>query len=312
MDNRDCILINNFEDLGKNFLKKAMNFAVKKEFQKSYEFLKEGLLYVTCDCQRGIWFEDFENNKNENLFNDIENYTSNHYEYFFVKSYVLSYSEDKIKLYSALESVEKCLKIEEEEESYLIKSRIHGELEEYEKANECILKASNLNNTSRSKYRLGRLREFQFNQYGIDNLFTSFIENPSSACCAEKLQQAFRKRELILNYKDQFESNPLIDSFENDNSFPFLLKYSLHFRKQLIEKEKINIVNSFIEIIKLNEGLFLIDDNNFFDLNEDDFDEQEDDNYSNYDSSEDYSFNDEYYNDNLDMDQQSPEFWDSL
>ena len=86
----------------------------------------------------------------------------------------------------------------------------------------------------------------------------------------------------------------------------------MHFRKQLIEKEKINIVNSFIEIIKLNEGLFLIDDNNFFDLNEDDFDEQEDDNYSNYDSSEDYSFNDEYYNDNLDMDQQSPEFWDSL
>jgi len=31
-----------------------------------------------------------------------------------------------------------------------------------------------------------------------------------------------------------------------------------------------------------------------------------------YDDSYDNGFNDEFYNDQLDMDQQSPEFWDSL
>ena len=59
MNNKDCIKVNDLETLGKNYLKMAVDFALKKEFQKSFEFINLGLEYLTCDCQRGTCYNNF-------------------------------------------------------------------------------------------------------------------------------------------------------------------------------------------------------------------------------------------------------------
>lgn len=307
MNKLQCVKTNNFEVLGKNYLEKAVNFAIKKEFQKSYEFIKEGLDFLTCDCLRGSWYNNFENLEVE-IFNDIENNTTNHNEYFFVKSFILSFSEDKMKLYSALDAIEKYLNVIVDEYGFFIKGRVFNALEEFEKSFESYSQALILSNNPRNKYRIGRLKEFKMEEFGIDDLYLSFIENPSSNCCAENLQNYFQKRKLSLNYSDEFSSNILLNYFENKSSLNFGIKYMITFNNQLQNSENTILINDFIKIINLNEEVFIPKKNIEIEL-DDDNDSYNSDEDSNYNS---YGSGDDYYDDSLDMDQQSPEFWDNI
>jgi hypothetical protein len=295
------------DDIGKYYFSKALTFALNNEFGKAYEFFKEELDILTCDCQRGWLNPNAETNKK--LFNDINVKHNPHFEYYFVKAYIMSYEEDKKSQYVALEAIDKYLEVKDDEYGNYVKGKILLSLNENQQAFHCFENASLHGTNSRLLYRLGRTKEQLLEQRGLDKLYYSFIQNPSSACCARVLKKYMigRGNELVL---DDYETNPLLIAFNNEEeewNFQFLyeklLKCQLKNNNDLpFEVNNTETINSFVQGIKNNSELFV---------------EEIKDNYNHYD---DYNLYDDYthphdspyYNDALDMDQQSPEFWDSL
>ena len=311
MNNIDCIKSQNFEDLGKNFFEKAVAFTLAHEFSKAFEYLKEGLSFLTCDCQRGKWYEKFEQTDIE-IFNDIEHSDVNHAEYFFVKAYLLSHSENTMKLYSALDAVNKYItNNSKDSDGYYVKGKILNELELFEEGFNCYLQASEISENKRLQYRIGRIKELKLGEFGIDLLYSSFIENPSSICCAENLHTAFHHKELELVIDPKHSANPLLQSFIINKDMIFFITYLKTFSRQLDNPDLKVELNEFLETLARNATLF---DNQTEDEDED---EDDDDDENDYNSSYSYEsssnpMDSEFYNDSLDMDQQSPEFWDDI
>ena len=94
MDKIDFVRRNNFEKIGKYYFEKAVNFVLERDFGKAYEFFKEGLDYVTCDCGEK-WIEKISNQVTT-FFVDIENSDSNHVGYFFSKAFLYSYFNNRL------------------------------------------------------------------------------------------------------------------------------------------------------------------------------------------------------------------------
>ena len=294
------------ENLGKYYFKKGIDFVTKKEFGKAYEFLKEGLGYFTCDCEFQNWHEKYKVSLAK-IFFDIENSNVNHSEYFFTKALLLSYTQDKKWLYVALESIEKYEETAVDEYTFYIKGKIYYNLDLYEKAYECVIKATSFSNNHRLNYRIGRLKEEYLKQNGTSFIFLSFSENPSSGCCAKELKRVYQNYNLNLQIIEEYIDNELIKEFTNNkSSVLFRFTYEKAFAEQIKNPKSIKLINDFISFIEFNSSSFIPEI-----IDEDDLDDD-------YDYSDDYSddspssYDSPYYNDALDMDQQSPEFWDSI
>lgn len=291
------------EDIGKHYLSKALTFALNNEFGKAYEFFKEGLNILTCDCKMGWLNPNAETNKK--IFDDINVNHTPHFEYYFVKAYILSYEDDKKSQYLALEAIEKYLEVQNDEYGNYVKGKILLALDENQAAFEFFEKASKYATNSRLNYRLGRTKEQFLEQRGLNELYFSFVQNPSSPCCARVLKKHMKERGKLLRI-DEGETNPLLIAFNSDEeSMFFLFLYQKLFKSQhdigvMDNDEAITeILNSFIKGIENNRELFVLRDY------EDAYDEPD---YDDYKHQTDWT----HYNDNLDMDQQSIEFWNQF
>lgn len=224
MGNIELIRQNNLEQLGKYFLRKGVNFAIENSFGKSYEFLKEGLDLLTCDCTIGNW-RDAYSKSSKNIFYDLHIKNVHHHEYYFTKAYIMSYETDKKELYLALDSIEKYLEITEDEYGYYVKGKILAGLEEYEEALKNLYFAREIRDSLRLQYKIGRLKEKQLNGSGIAEILKSFLSNPSSTCCVRILQKHSKQHCIELEY-DEVNDNALINSFlREDNEYNFQLLY---------------------------------------------------------------------------------------
>ncbi|MBS1649208.1 MAG: hypothetical protein JSR09_05825 [Bacteroidetes bacterium] len=294
------------DDIGKYFFSKAVTFAFNNEFGKAYEFFKQGLDILTCDCQRGWLKPNTEINKK--VFDDINVKHIPHFEYYFVKAYIMSYEGDKKSQYLALEAIDKYLEVKDDEYGNYVKGKILLALNENQQAFESFEIASSNGTNPRLLYRLGRTKEQLLEQRGLDELYYSFIQNSSSACCARVLKKYMKERgnELVLN---ENETNPLLIAFNNDeDEWKFQRLYEKLFKSQLennnpFEAGNTETINSFIQGIKNNSELFV--------------EEIEDDYEGEYYDEPDYDYYEDqtdwtHYDDNLDMDQQSIEFWNQF
>ncbi|MEP1140639.1 MAG: hypothetical protein ABJH44_10475, partial [Balneola sp.] len=161
---------------------------------------------------------------------------------------------------------------------------------------------------SRLKYRIGRTNEQHLDTFGLDELYQSFDINPSSACCARVLKKYMKKRKIKLPV-DSSNENPLILSFiGSEDKWKFDSLYEKYLSNKYLDgdfpfgqTETLPVITSFINEVREKQDLFVVDD-----------EEYEDRDYYDYHNDYTHPHDSPYYNDDLDMDQQSPEFWDSL
>ena len=302
MDKFKLIKINNLDRLGKYYFEKAINFTSDKEFGKAHEYLKEGLDSLTCDCLRYDWYKDI----NENTFIDIDNHFTNKNDYYFVKAFFLSYKTDLKSLYLALDAIDNYLNyITNEDYGYFIKGKILVGLKEHEKAYDFFKKALHIKPNSRNCYYFGRIKEKVLKQNSLDLIFDSLKQNHTSLCGWQFFKERFDFYNISMT---GHEDNILFNSFiEKDNVTDFTKLLSNTIESSIDNESNIKIISDFLEIVKKYSYTFSgnFDDDNNWDLNPynpNNFEE----NY--YNSSESES----YYNDQLDMDQQSQDFWESL
>ena len=202
------------ESIGKHYLSKAVSFAMKKEFGKSYEFFKEGLDILTCDCIRGGWLKAYSDSE-KILFDDINVSHTPHFEYYFVKAYMMSYEEDKKNLFLALDAIDRYLETNEDEYGYYVKGKILVGLDDPREAFECFMSASMFGvDNQRLLYRIGRTKE-QLEENGLEELYYSFKKNPLSACCTRVLKKSIKDRGNTLSLIEG-ETNVLLVAFNSD------------------------------------------------------------------------------------------------
>jgi len=314
----------NKQDLGKYFLKKAIGFALDGKFNISAEFIKEGLSFLSCDCEIGNW-KDSYNISNKTILDDVLINKAQSIQYLFVKAFIYSFEKEKKELYVALDSIEKYLKyaktkvetgfineyILSEDDIYfinLIKIKILIGLGEYEKAYGYLgwIKSS----YCAYYFYMGILSSKLSNYNELEFFYNSFCNNPYSACCIQKLRESFIRRNFELE-KNPYDQNVLIklfldsdlnnDFFQRFQKLNRVLKFDIDNILKGIDNNT-NELKEFIEYINLYDSRFskLNQANIYDDLPE-------------MDELDSYGWGQEnYYNEDLDIDQQSQEYWDNL
>lgn len=273
------------DSIGKYFFSKAVSFALNKEFGKAYEFFKQGLDILTCDCVIADWLKPYTDS-DKKLFEDINIEHTPHFEYFFVKAYILSYENDKKNLYLALDAIEKYFLVNQDEYGFYIKGKILLGLNEPRNAFECFENASSFGNNSRILYRIGRTKEQLLEENGLEELYNSFIKNPSSVCCARNIKKYMKERgnSLVLN---EGETNDLLIAFNNDeDEWKFQSLYEKLLESQIENDDNLPfeiedntpIINGFIQGVKENVDIFI----------EEELEEEYEEDYDHYDSNDYY------------------------
>lgn len=250
------------EGLGRYFLKKAVDFAIEKSFGKSYEYIKEGLDILTCDCNRGGWRTKFIDS-DKSIFSELIINYPEIIEYYFVKAYLLSFEENKTDLYIALDAIEKYISKRKDEYGFYIKGKIFLSLGEYSDAFEQFKKASEFKESARILYRIGRIKEQFLNKYGLENLYKSFDINPSSSCCTRTLKKFLNEKKAFIHVDDK-EKNKLIIAFGKlKDSKVFDALYEKYLNHEYVDydlpwpmEKTLPEIIRFVDFVRENSGAF--------------------------------------------------------
>lgn len=255
---KEYINKNDYDSIGKDFLKTAVKYAFEGDVFTSYTFIQLGLDNLTCDCFIGDWFGSQQMSKEIHL--KAIKY-SNTKEFYLCYSFMFLYSE-KVDGYldDALNFIEKYLKISPDYLGFYLKGRILAGKDLDEEALKMYEKSYELDNSSRILYRIGRLKEV-IGVNGIEELYKAAIQNQQSICCCRVLKGITHKRNIINHVKKS--NNPLIVSFldskieewEFQKLFKNLIKYDF---SDLVELEKNKkIIDEFYLFLRSNTNIYL-------------------------------------------------------
>ena len=292
MTNLDFFKNKDRENFGHYFIEKALNFALEKEFGKSFEFIIEGLNFLTCDCQIREALDTIESK--EDLFNDIENSTSNQTEYLFTKAYFMSFGKTKKELILAFEAIKKYQEFGGKDFEYgqYIKGDILAALNYPNEALDCYLESDMRAisfSSARINFKIGKISERFIDSNGLCELYASFIENPSSSCCAEALRKSTTYHDLKLKIEDNASNNNLLKLFikkvDDKEDKNFITEYRNLINE--ISENNIQIVQDFIDTLKSNHKLFIYGKEDEF-YGDDDVEEEDENDWNNFSSYRDY------------------------
>ncbi|HNV80295.1 MAG TPA: AAA family ATPase [Tenuifilaceae bacterium] len=308
---------NNNERIGDLYFKNAIESIVCGDFHAAYNELLVGFETVSCDC----YLSQLIKNKYDEIVYSLNNnpISCTLFELDFIRAVIYffidsgNYGVAQNGTYQkALSFIDSYLEIFPESDiAHYLKGRVLVGFENYETVFEELELALSLKETARTHYRLGRIKEQKLNMYGVDHLYKSVLMNPTSLCSLRWFKNCCDNR-LI-----KFETNTnklLVNSFNNKETDEFIEIVDHLLLEGNIELSDCTIlpvstaVTNFLESLESDENLFIPSDFDFD--NEDFFSDNED-----YTSDQDDYFrlsDNPYYDDNLDMDEQSPDFWDSL
>lgn len=252
------------EDLGKMYFQKGVYFFNRYEFGKASEFFKEGLDFVTCDCPVGVW----KNRLNEVFYILAEKHEESliyNNDYLFSLAFLLSSEENNSLLNKGLNAINQYLKNEGEDEyGYYVKGRIFMNLKEFENSLVEFEYARSNWDSARLRYQIGRIKEHEFNENGIEDLFYAFHNNPSSVCCGRRLYKYLKRRFKHLKILSEGYENPLLRLFNdnykyviNDYEYIFLVEYNKLSKRGKGENisnknELYLIIDEFLTVIRYN------------------------------------------------------------
>lgn len=301
----------NLDALGRKFLEECIDYALIKDFGKSYLCAKKGLELITCDCVSHGWKKNYDNS-DKHLFDELIINYQNPEEYFFVKAFILSYEEELISLYLALDSINKYSLIKNNSAGDYVKSRILSKLHKHKEAFEILWSLSISDETSKIFYQMGRIEEEHLNKNGLENLFHAFQRNPTSPCCLRNIKKYALSRDV--KFPENNGSILMKYFMKHEDELKFQEIYESYLFDQInSKKHPYRNENTLKEIEMFTEEMFKISSNYLDEINGTQSDDNEIDvDYDDLDLKYPKSSYNEYYNDSLDLDQQDPEFWDNL
>ncbi|WP_296622862.1 hypothetical protein [Marivirga sp.] len=222
---RKLIERSNFQGLGKHYFKKAMEKILINDFDNASMYIKEGLNYLSCDCNNDKWVEqsgivtivDWEDFFSKGLKTSSDSYL-------FTFSYLSLFSPDSyIKKYinHSLSAINKYLENNDCKYGYYVKARILTHNNEVHKAIAIFKdKFEYPSNPPLVKYRLGRLDE---SLEGFISLIEAFMSNPSCSCTIREIYERFHEkvdsngRRIIKN--ENYIKGKLCKAFSVNNNF---------------------------------------------------------------------------------------------
>ncbi|SFT51250.1 hypothetical protein SAMN04489724_1082 [Algoriphagus locisalis] len=311
MDIIELIERRNLDELGRRFLEESIDYALIKDFGKSYLCAKKGLEIITCDCVSHGWKKNYDNS-DKHLFDELIINYQNPEEYYFVKAFILSYEEELTSLYLALDSINKYSSLKKNSTGEYVRSRILSKLQKHKEAFEILWSLSISDETSKTFYRMGRLEEEHLNQNGLENLFHAFQRNPTSSCCLRNIKKYTLARDV--KFHDNNGSVLMKYFMKSEDEWKFQEVYESYlFDQRNSKKHPYNNENTLKEIEMFTEEMFKISSNYLDEINgTQSNDNNINVNYDDLDLRYPKSSHNDYYNDSLDLDQQDPEFYDNL
>lgn len=326
MINKNYVLTNNFEKIGDFYLEKGIAFFNENNFKASFEFFKLTLEFKSC-------LDELSANKiyvvKNGYISDFDK--KNNKEELFSAAFVKLFFESESDNFWALKYIDKYLIENDDFYGNLIKTVIfikdirgiyarenyHVE-EGIKKLNSYKINNSFLNNSISLYYKKINMKYAEIIHHNFVNNYTSY----NSLFLLDEIYLKCNNLNYINIDKKNFK-NALVRFFydKNRKTETFLSFYKDIIFKAIHKNGQLNyniikLVEEFVEVINLNSKIFIEIENStdsFYYLKiieEEDktnrmLEEAEIENF------EIYSGND-YYNENLDLDQQDPEFWDNL
>lgn len=301
------------ERIGDYFFNEAINSFIAGDFKETFNQLMLGFEEVTCDCELSRLVKKYSEDLKKSL--KLSSINCSPQELDFIRAVYFFFSDEYSK---ALPQIESFLEDNDESEiGHYLKGRICAGLENMEDAYSELEKALSIKETSRVLYRIGRYKEQISEDFGINQLLQSVIINLSSLCSNRWLKDCADKREIKL----ETNTNRLLANyFNNKKTDEYLTTLNSLLKNGKVELNNNSTLNStnafedFLTTLNSDSHLFGISGTNNTDDSDDEFSDDSDD-FDYYDDyQDDYPsvYDNPYYNDNLDMDQQSSEFWDSL
>ena len=195
-----------WERLGKYFIQKAIDYICIGVPSNAYYYLVTGYDYISCDC----WASSFLNDKKVEIerFLKSSDFNCENYKIHLLKAVVFQYKQMHKE---ALIHIDKYLKINPDEDLGVyfkgvilgsINSKFNGEARSY------FIKSLGLKKSSKSYYRLGRLK---LDENSLINRFLAIKFNPSSSCAhwhfAELAMSEGLFSKSLKDYKGSFNEN---------------------------------------------------------------------------------------------------------
>ncbi|WP_298884673.1 hypothetical protein [uncultured Polaribacter sp.] len=302
---------NNRQKVGEHLIRRGLKKFLNSKNSSGKWYLHRGLELITCDCFVKTWIEQhkIEIKKQLNKLNDFEN------DYLFIQGYLKSHIEDTKQLNNGLIAIQKYLEFSSDEFGHYVKGQILTKLNKPQEALKSYETSKKIKITSILEFKIGYLKENILKESGIQELYNSLMINKSSICCIVELQKHSFNKNYFLSNKN---NNMLISLFNSDsfgNDFSNLYKHQLilseNHRRLNYKTQRINdfsnelILNEFLKTLTKEVQLYLDPNYNF--LKKKFNSTEKTSNYIMFKEN-----NNNYYNDQLDLDQQSPEFWDNL
>jgi len=282
---------NDIERIGDLYFKNAITNIENGDFKTAYNELLAGFENVSCDCALTTLIESrYEQITLSLKSNPI---TCSLSELDFIRAIIYyfpdsgNFGQEQKGIYKrALPLIESYLDDNPDSEvGHYLKGRVLSGLENFEDALSELEFALSIKETPRIHYRIGRIKEQKLQQFGIDHLYKSILQNPSSLCSLRWFKDCCDSRGI----KIQTNTHKLLaNEFNNKSTDEFITTVNqllLNGSVSLTENRTLTVstaFENFLSSLKADEKLFGIRE-----LGEVEEDYEPD--YDGYDDYDDYS-----------------------
>ncbi len=309
---------NDKERIGDFYFGRAIINLKVGNFKSAFKELMLGFENVSCDCSLANLIENNQELISQALKTKSINCTTSELDFIRSIFYVFldsdNLGQEQEGFYTkALSFIDSYLDENINSEiAHYIKGRILFKLERVDESIAELELALTIKKTPLVHYRIGRFKEQKLNQFGIDHLYQSVLLNPSSLCVNKWFKDIADKRKIKLTISNKLLANKFNNKDTNEYRKTInhlLINGSIELTNNSVLLASVAF-SDFISILKADEKLFRNEDDNNRN------DGEVDDNYD-FESNNDHDSNEDFtdwsnYDDDLDMDQQSIEFWNQF
>lgn len=282
---------NDTERIGELYFKNAITNIENGKFKSAYSELLAGFENVSCDCALTTLIESrYEQITLSLKSNSI---TCSLSELDFIRAVIYyfpdsgNFGQEQKGIYKrALPLIDSYLDdYPNSEIGHYLKGRVLSGLENFEEAISEFEFALSIKETPRVHYRIGRIKEQKLQQFGVDNLYKSILQNLSSLCSLRWFKDCCDSRGIKL----QTNTHKLLANFFNNKNTDEFRKtvnqLLLNGSVSLTENRTLNVstaLEDFLSSLKADENLFSVVE---FEEDEEGYEPD----YEDYDDYDDYS-----------------------
>jgi tetratricopeptide (TPR) repeat protein len=256
---------NDIERIGDLYFKNAITNIENGNFKSAYNELLAGFENVSCDCALTTLIESRYEQLTVSLKSNPINCSLSELDFIRAVIYYFpdsgNFGQEQKGIYKrALPLIDSYLDdYPNSEIGHYLKGRVLSGLENFEEAISELEFALSIKETPRTHYRIGRIKEEKLQQFGIDHLYKSVLQNPSSLCTLRWFKDCCDSRDI----KIQTNTHKLLaNEFNNKSTDEFRTTVNqllLNGSVSLTENRTLTVstaFENFLSSLKADENLF--------------------------------------------------------